>query len=275
MKRQIDVRVDQFKQEMRRWQDPAALKKLLEDARSIFGESVITGTDFKFWREGSNGADFGQLIGANGIRLVHTDPPDLELRIETRILQIEVGEALTPGRRRHDEYRQRERIDAALENAAPLDPADRQMAANWALPAPRSLAEKTALCHLKIAQELKEDERRTIAKLIEDHPEYLTMRNTPFLQSDEERKKAVHKSLEVLAENKSSKDYDRNISLLIYLNSDTEFLPVEEIEAIFPKATLAAKISFSEVWILWDGSAYQIWCDGEQGTRTLRPPEQD
>jgi len=65
-------------------------------------------------------------------------------------------------------------------------------------------------------------------------------------------------------EAKAAKNYSSRAALLIYLNISDFGARHEETIKIFPDATLSAKDSFSEVWVLWKNQCYPIWKNGSQ-----------
>lgn len=83
------------------------------------------------------------------------------------------------------------------------------------------------------------------------------------------------KSLRASAVRKSDGRYPPDYGLLIFLNLVDPW-DVQEtrlaIGALLADATAVAKARFAEVWVLWQGSAYNAWLDGRPGSRVLRQP---
>lgn len=262
MERPRRAEVDAIKEAMRQWQSPTSLSASVDETRSQFGDCVITGNQFSFWREAATGAAFARLIGADAIRLASKDRPDLQIRLADEVVEVEVTEALQSGRRRNDEYRQDERIDGALKAGIPLDPGDRRRAALFGVPKPVGEAEQRAVQRLREAQPLSGADRAAIKALFETNPHHLRITHEPDETTDIANIQMIRSSLEAVCRSKAEKGYDTGYWLLAYLNPTLLHAETNQVEAIMAEATASAKDAFSQVWILWRDTAYLCWRNG-------------
>ncbi|NGM23532.1 hypothetical protein G3576_26195 [Roseomonas stagni] len=262
MNRPQRAEIEAIKEGMRQWQSPAALSASVDKTRSQFGDCVITGNQFSFWREAATGAAFAKLIGAGAIRLTSKDRPDLQIKLADEIVDVEVTEALRPGRRRNDEYRQDERIDEALKAGTPLDPGDRRRAALFSVPEPAGEAGRRAVQKLQEAQPLTETDREAVKALFETSPNFLRMTHEPDDTTDIASIQMIRSSLSAVCRGKAEKGYDPAYWLLAYLNPTFLYVKTEQVEAIMVEATASAKDAFTQVWILWRDNAYLCWLNG-------------
>ena len=269
MRKTIDPELPPLKAAMEQWQPPNVLAKMVDEAHKRFGSAVVTANKFKFWREARNAADFAALIGAEKVRRCKDDPPDVELLVHGKLVQVEICEALVPGRKRHDEYRQEERIKAALKAGTPLDDSDLAVAARFNLPTPRNAAEAKASEDLADAKALTEAQRQAIANSFARNPDHRHWISEPD-REDGEVSVAIRLSLDTVCRAKASKGYDKTFWLLVYLNPGQQGLDDKEIETMLCDASSAAKTAFSEVWIIWNNAAYQTWHDGGPGKKIHR-----
>jgi hypothetical protein len=259
----------ELKQSMRVWQRPAELKVKLDAAWASYGASLITGRDTQFWRETTNGAEFAELVGAQAVRL-GSDPPDIELLLDGQVRQVEVVEALRGGRRRDQEYRQDARIEQALRGGEPIRATDRQRAGLVALPPARNEVERGATATLAAGVELTPEQALIVAQLLaERSPDtFLWWPEPDELHLDEG--KVARAALAGAAKTKAAKGYNPNFWLLVYLNPGMIFESSELVEGMLVEASEPARHAFSQVWVLWRGSAFQTWQAGERGRVTLR-----
>lgn len=97
-----------------------------------------------------------------------------------------------------------------------------------------------------------------------------TARLAPELVAD--RSNLVEQALRNRTTEKVAKRYGGSCSLLILLNFGSDYgQGLDKVAAILHSSTEIAKDAFKEVWLLWRGDAYLLWCDGARIEVELKP----
>ena len=99
----------------------------------------------------------------------------------------------------------------------------------------------------------------------------------PFPEDAWATPKVALRALEKAAESKAEKSktnpkYKRDWGLLVFLNLLKPHNQQQQvIEDGMAQATAAAKDRFAEVWVIWEGTAYNAWRGDARGNSILRP----
>lgn len=90
------------------WSDPASFAQLVSECDAAMGRfAAMTQHGTQFWRDAWIAAAFSKFVAAERVRLLHPQPfPDFELVLGGECCLFEATEALQPGRRRGDEFRE-------------------------------------------------------------------------------------------------------------------------------------------------------------------------
>jgi hypothetical protein len=92
------------------WRTPSEAQAYVDALTEQVGDvDFFTQAGLDFIRDAWLAASFGLARNADAVRLVAGEWPDCELRFGERVEQYEITEADVPGRRRGDQYRERDR----------------------------------------------------------------------------------------------------------------------------------------------------------------------
>lgn len=115
----------QHREWLSQWHNPDELARYVSDVNDAMGSTnFFVQPGVEFLRDAWLAAQFGQYRSCEFVRLVAPPAqwPDFEAKTGINVEQIECVEALLPGRRRGDEYRETERRVIAGGSRAQNDP---------------------------------------------------------------------------------------------------------------------------------------------------------
>lgn len=143
------VEIREFREEMSSWHSPTAMIARAEQVIGVLGDSdFFNQPGLSFVREAWVGGMFGRVRGAEGIRLIASDRPDIALRYsDSREEGYEIAEADVP-RARGRKYRGAESNNLRVGDG----PVGHWAAATEAFDAIRKVAEKKRLKALQLEQ---------------------------------------------------------------------------------------------------------------------------
>lgn len=98
-----------------------------------------------------------------------------------------------------------------------------------------------------------------------DEPEELELRPDP-VEDWRERFEAIPAALDRVVAKKVSKEYPPGVGLVIYVNLGCYGAYVDEGIPILRQHSAPAKDKFKSVFILWEGTLYKFWEDGESAS---------